>query len=215
MEDSKFIVDKKSLFKSLLFRGVLPQVFFVMLLVLIHWSLISLWGYLNYDSNSAQKISLVSLLGGVIPVITYSLWGLRKVLLKTFSIFHEKVLKHWVNDFCDSLSDKLIRGEYLSKLESDNNSIFIQFSKVIIDKVERFPLLIQRIIKVILNRVGINNDLGNYIELVKEGNTSKISSSLNENLTKLLFQATDNLFPSWVTYLVPINSLLFIILWFI
>ena len=86
---------------------------------------------------------------------------------------------------------------------------------MIIDKVEKFPLLIQRIIKVILNRVGINNDLGNYIELVKEGNKSKISSSLNENLTKLLFQATDNLFPSWVTYLVPINSLLFIILWFI
>lgn len=215
MEDSKFIVDKKSLFRSLLFRGVLPQVFFVMLLVLIHWSLISLWGYLNYDLNSVQKISLVSLLGGVIPVIAYSLWGLRKTLLKTFSIFHEKVLKYWINDFCNSLSDKLIRGEYLSKLENDNNLIFIQFSKVIIDKIEKFPLLIQNIIKAILNRVGINNDLGNYIELVKEGNTSKISSSLNEKLTKLLFQATDRLFPSWVRYLVPINSLLFIILWFI
>jgi len=203
-----------SLVKAIVYRSLLPQVFYVMLLVILLWAIASLWFYLNYETASVQKLTLISLLTGGIPVITYSIWGIRRFLNKGYIIFHDRVVSLWIQEFSESLANEIVTKNYLIYLEKEQSSILNQLRMQLLKKVALFPAVIQRVFNSILNRIGINDDLDKQIRLVKNGKTGEISELLNRKISKLVLTTNDNLFPGWIKYLIPINTIMYLGLWF-
>ncbi len=152
-------VNRSPLVKAILFRSLLPQVFYVMVLVIIHWAIASFWISLNFEIATKQKLTLVGLLTGIVPVITYGLWGVRRFLNKGYIIFHNRVVKCWIQDFSQSLARKIVKENYLKQLEAEQSSILHQLRVQLLQKNELFPSIIQRLFKFLLNKIGMNNDL--------------------------------------------------------
>ena len=204
-----------SLIKEILFKVFLPQVFYVFLLVIIHWLIATLWVSLNYNVASDKKLILVSLLSGLIPLVTYILWGIRRFLMKGYLIFHKRIVSYWIQDFSNTLADEIVRGNYLKNLKNEQNTVLSQFKTQLFKKMNRYPKYLQSLMKFILNKIGVDDSLDQQIKLIENGNIEEVALFLNQKISKLVLKANENLFPNWVAYLIPINTILFLVLWFL
>ena len=205
--------DIKSVLKEILFKALLPQTLKIIVYVLLNWSMVSLWLYLNYEEIEGIKLLIITLLGGVIPIFAYGICALRKFIIKAFLIIHNRILKHWLNLYCAELALKVKNGELL--LEKNLQSeIVIQFKIWITKKIENLPVIIKKVSLYIIRKIGYSDSLEEKLKSLNKENADQISVLINEEFSRLLIESSHKIIPYYVIFLIPVNIILLIGLWF-
>jgi hypothetical protein len=200
----------KEIFKS----AVLPNVVLASLLVFIHWVLISVWLLLNYDEHEAWKVALIGLLGGSLPAWIYGIWALRRFIIKGYRILHERVIKFWLKEFCDKIAAELVAKRELFKIEDSKAGIIVRFKEWITEKAANQHAVVKWLVRFVLRKIGYTPQLNERVQLARQGNANDISTLINGEIEELIIRASHRVIPGWIVYLIPMNTLLFLLLWF-
>jgi len=203
----------KAVLKEILFKALLPQSLKTIIYVLFNWFILSLWLYLNYEEISDLNLLIITLLGGSIPIFVYSIWAIRKFIIKAFLIIHNKILKYWLAQYCEELALKVKNGE-LSLEQNSQLEIVIKFKLWITKKIEGLPSLLKKVSLFIIRKIGYSTSLEERLKLLKKENVDQISTLLNEELSRLLIESSHRIIPYYVVVLIPIHIILLVVLWF-
>ncbi len=199
--------------KEVLRRALLPNSLLAVLLIFLHWVIISLWLAFNYENQSWITNLIIIAVGGSSTVFTYFMWGLRRFLIKAYLIIHYNIINLWLHPFCKGIADKVLNGNLLEELKVEESSILHQWYTYVIDKSKDLPKFIQWIIRAVLRKVGYSDDLAHKIKLIVNKDTDEISHLISDEISYRLIAASNRLVPAQIIYLIPINIILIIILW--
>ncbi len=61
----------KTILRQILTKSLLPQVVLVLLILSVHWLIISLWFYFNYETTRKIQLIIITLVGGSLPFYAY------------------------------------------------------------------------------------------------------------------------------------------------
>ncbi|NOQ70645.1 MAG: hypothetical protein GQ574_01505 [Crocinitomix sp.] len=199
--------------KEVLRRAFLPNALLVPLLILLHWIIISIWFAYNYDHQNIITHIIVGLLGGSFTILTFFFWGLRRFLIKAYLIIHYNIINLWLHPFCKNMADKILNNDLLDELEMGENGIVREWVNYLNEKSKTLPKIIQRIIKMVLRKVGYSDDLAYKIKLIVNKDTDEIAHLISDELSYRLIAASNRVVPAKIIYLIPINIILIILLW--
>lgn len=203
------------IFKEILRRVVLPQVIVTILLVLLHWILITVWLAVNFDDYEPLHLIIISLLGGSLPIWAYGIWAFRKFVIKSYRILHDGLVRFWLKEFCDNIAKNIVQKRDLITPDDSSAEIIAHFKEWITAKSDNLPSILKRLIRYTLRKMGYTENLKQRILTAKSGNVDEISDLINEELSDRLIAASNEVIPGWIVYLIPINTILFIALWFL
>lgn len=161
------------------------------------------------------KLGISSLIGGLTPVFVYGIWGFRRFIIRTYRVLHEQIIAKWVEEFSNKTADRILNSNVLKELEKTKESISYKFSKMLRDKTENFPKLAKKLIAAISRRIPLSDEIDQSIRLVEEKNQSGIATRINDWCTDVLFETSENIIPTWTVYLVVVDIILMIALWFL
>jgi len=131
-------------------------------------------------------------------------------------IIHERLIRFWLDDFCGKITDELLKESNVESLKKLEKNILIRTVGMIKEKTATFPKLIRLLLNFVLKRFTPQSDqLHAYLKLIKEKDEDEIKLRINELIASKLIEASNRVIPFWVIYLIPINTILFILLWFI
>jgi hypothetical protein len=199
--------------KEVFRRAFLPNALLVPFLIFIHWLVIALWFYFNYDHQNVFTQIIVTLLGGSFTIMTYFLWGIRRFLIKSYLIIHYNIVNIWLHPFCKGIADKILNNGVLEEYELGENSIAQEWVTYLNEKSQTLPKIIRRIIKIVLRKFGYSDDLAYKIKLIVNKDSNEIAHLISDELSYRLIAASNRVFPAQIIYLIPINIILIILLW--
>ncbi len=203
----------KATLKAIFTKSLLPQIFLVGSIVILHWIFLGTWIYNNFDSADKTKLAVMCIVGGVLPVLVYGIWGFRRFVMKSYLIIHETILKIWIEEYTDQLASNVVERDLMTQLDQQDGKVF-KFRTYILDKAENLPSIIKRLIKWLLKKVNIAEEINQKAQLLKRNDKSEISEKLNVFISEKLIDISGNLVPGWVTILVPIHIILLAVAWF-
>lgn len=202
-----------SLLKDIVVKSLLPNIIKVVICLIIHWVILSFWIYNYYTDSENTKIILIIIIGGVLPILSYGYWGLGSFLLKSYAFIHEKIITVYIKEFTDKMAIKIINKT--TTIEENNTTIIKQFETYIINKIKNLPSSIKRIIKWVLKRINFTDQIIMNTEIIHRKDQDEISNHLNDIISNILLEASENIMPFWVKWLILINIILFALIWFI
>jgi hypothetical protein len=205
----------KTALRNILHQALIPMTLVTILCIFIHWITVSIWLYNNYGETNGTKLIIITLLGGSLPVLAYGLWGLRRFIIKSYLIIHDKIIKFWLKDFSNHIATKLIANSEKIKEQNQPIKIIAEFKIWINEKVETLPVFIKKISNYIIRKAGLSDDIEQKIKLIEGGDIDKVSELIDYEITQIIIQSSNRVIPPFVIYLIPLNILLLIGLWFL
>ena len=208
--------------KELLFKAFIPQALITSFYIICHWSIVTLWLTLNYNTHTTTKLFIIGLLGGATPFVSYGFWALRIFLIKSFQIVFNRIVSLWLEEFCNKISID-ISQKITSKTTSQNDLNTFDFDELqiiqklrtwIINKSQDAPIFIKKITGFVLKKISPDFEIKEKIKNIDFTNPKEVSKLLTVELSKALIKASNKLIPFQVIYLIPFNILLLIALWF-
>lgn len=201
--------------KEVLRRALLPNVILVPFIIFLHWTVVSIWLYYNYDHvDFRHKIILVGL-GGGLPVLTYNLWGLRRFLIRAYLVIHNNIIQIWLHPYCKKMADHIIQSDLMNELEANRSSLVVEWIDYLKEKSQQLPTILRKIVQVVIRKIGYSNELDEKIRLLSNKNSDEIANVMNREIANRLIAASNQIVPAYIIYLIPINIILMILLWFI
>lgn len=210
MENKKVIA--KSLLKGIIAKSLIPILILVSICVIFHWIILSVWFYMDYENADKTKIILMILIGGVLPVLSYGLAGLRRFLHKAYLIIHKTVVISWVKEYADQMALEIVNRDVVNTLEKKNQNVE-KFNTFISAKASKLPTLVKRIIKWVIKKINILEIIKFELKRLKRNDLQEISTQIEKFTCEKLIDVSKNLLPFWVLFLVPIQIIAFIVLW--
>lgn len=211
---SNLEIEIKAILKEILLKALLPQAILTIGYIFLHWFIVSLWLYLNYEEINNVKLLLIVLLGGSLPLFSYGVWSLRKFLIKAYLIIHNKLIKFYLKDFCDEMAHNITNKREHFIEENQHLEILLKFKVWIDKKVETLPSFIKMITTFVIKKIKHYDFNLQILALLKEANQQEISELLNKEISNLLVEGSNRVIPFSVIYLIPLNVILLIGLWF-
>lgn len=201
--------------KKIGLRALLPNFLLVAFLVFLHWIMISIWFYYNYDKQTIWTNLILGLLGGSFTVLTYSLWGLRRFFIKGYLIIHHEVIQLWLQPFCKKMTDRVLNNELFSVLELKGGSLVKELKDYLTEKTEKAPKIVQKMLRLTAKKLGYSETLERNIKLIITKDSDQIANLIHDEIGKQLILASNQVISPKIVYLIPINTVLLILLWFI
>jgi hypothetical protein len=199
--------------KELLRRALLPNALLVPFLIFIHWVVISIWFYYHYDQQNILTHLIVGLLGGSFTTFTYSMWGLRRFLIKAYLIIHYNIINIWLIPFCKRMAEKLLKSDYINEAEIEEAHIMMEWLRYLKEKSKELPKIVQFIIRMVLRKIGYTDELADKIKTLVNRDVDELAHIISDEISFQLIAASNRVVPAKIIYLIPINIVLIILLW--
>ena len=197
--------------KQLLRKALLPNLILVPFLIFLHWCIISIWFYFNHETESFFSNLSMGLIVGSISATSIFLWGMRRLIIRAYLIIHNNIISILLRPFCRMLAQDIVSKD----INPQDSIIFNEWIEYLNEKLQEYPRIIQKIVRLTVRKMGYTDELETQIKLVLNGDLDEISNLINERIGIKLVEASNLIIPAFVTYFIPINMILIIALWLI
>jgi hypothetical protein len=196
-------------------HALLPNLLLVPFLIFLHWLILAIWFFYNYDDQGLSTRIIITLSVGFLVFFTYVLWCIRRFLIKAYSIIHYNMINIWLLPFSKTIADKVLNNDLLEELKLNDSSIIHEWRIYLLEKSQGLPSIIQRIIKMVLRKIGYTDDLAYKIKRIANKDTDEIANLMSDDISSRLIAGSHRVLPAQIRYLIPINIILIIVIWII
>lgn len=186
-----------------------PNFVFATLLIWAHWFLTGLWLYLNHGIYSIEKELLIGFLSSVLPLIAYQAWGVKRFVKKAYLIIHESIVSVWLDFFSLDMA-----REAISNAKPLDNELLLKWKKYLEEKTEALPALIRFIVKVVARKIGLRKEFFDQFNEIKNKDESALAELIHVSISNVLIEKSENVVPRFFTYLLIVNTIFLVSLWF-
>ena len=113
------------------------------------------------------------------------------------------------------MADRILHGDLMNELELKEGSLAKEWTDYLTEKSNDLPPLIKKIFRRVLRKVGYSNTIERNIKLVINKDSDEIANLIHDELGYQLIKASNSLIPAKIIYIIPINIILMILLWFV
>ena len=101
------------------------------------------------------------------------------------------------------------------KLEEFVDTYYYRVHSFLYDQIDRLPRLMRFFGLKVLGRISCSEEIMTAVMTLSTQDRTVISNQINEKIGEQLIQASENIFPQFFAYLLPINIVFLIVIWFI
>lgn len=192
----------------------IPYLLVVPTIIILHLLTLALWYYFHQDVSTTARV-LVVVFGIVLPILAYVPWGIKRFIAGAYLGIHNNIIQPQLHPFCKKTAD-LILDKTFNNSSIPNHIILVTNWKTKVDNyLNSTPAIIQFVVRLVTRKLSFTHSLMDNLKLIGNKDSDGIANLLNQELALALITTSKNVVPKWVTYIIPLTFLFFILIWFI
>lgn len=210
MENSVKTIAK--ILKDVTIKALLPQIIIGIIALIINWINIGIWSAIKFSEFQTYVSIIIILVCVVLPIFIYFFRGSGLFFKKAYMIVHQEVITDLIKEFSLKITDEIFKKT--SNLEQNKPLIINRLKEWIKEKSITYPSRLKKVINFALKRIPLYDEI-ETIANNKNDNQEFVSTEIFNRLNTLVIDTVENAFPFWLSWLIPINLIIMLVIWFV